>query len=97
MIKPTFAPFPVRTALVATVVPCITCATSDKSISDWEQIRFIPSNTPIDESSGVEGTFAVYVCPLESSTKSKSVKVPPTSTPSLKAVSYTHLTLPTKA
>jgi hypothetical protein len=37
--------------------------------------------TPIDESSGVDGTFAVYVEPSDSLINKKSVKVPPTSTP----------------
>ena len=31
----------------------------------------------------VEGTFAVKVAPVSSSSRSRSVKVPPTSTPSL--------------
>ena len=60
---------------------------------DCSQIRVTPLRTPIDESSGVEGTFAVYVEPSDSLINKKSVKVPPTSTP--RPVSYTHLTLPT--
>ena len=74
VINPTLAPLPVSTAFVATVVPCITCETLVKSISDSLQIRLTPSSTPIDESCGVDGTFAVYVCPEDSSTNNKSVK-----------------------
>jgi hypothetical protein len=48
---------------------------------DCSQIRVTPLRTPIDESSGVEGTFAVYVEPSDSLINKKSVKVPPTSTP----------------
>ena len=81
--KPTVAPFPVNTALVATVVPCITRLMSLGFIPDWSQIFDTPFKTPIDESSGVEGTFAVNVEPVFSSISRKSVNVPPTSTPSL--------------
>jgi hypothetical protein len=45
--------------------------------------RSIPFKTPIDWSAGVLGTLAVNVRPEFSSTRNKSVKVPPTSTPSL--------------
>ncbi len=57
--KPTLAPRPVSTALVATVVPCITNLISDGSIPDSSQILATPFSTPIDESSGVDGTLAV--------------------------------------
>ena len=53
------------------------------SIPDCSQILDTPLSTPIDESSGVEGTLAVKVDPEDSSINKKSVNVPPTSTPSL--------------
>jgi hypothetical protein len=70
-------------ALVATVVPCITWPIASGSTPALSHTRAIPFNTPTDESSGVEGTFAVYSAPLPVSTSSTSVNVPPTSTPSL--------------
>ena len=76
------APVPVKIVLVATVVPCITEDISVGSIPALSQTLSIPLNTPIDESSGVLGTFAVYNWPVFSSTRRRSVKVPPTSTPS---------------
>ena len=48
---------------------------------DCSQIRETPFKTPIEESSGVDGTFAVNVEPSDSLINKKSVKVPPTSTP----------------
>ena len=40
-----------------------------------------PFITPIEESAGVLGTFAVWMDPDFSSTRIRSVNVPPTSTP----------------
>ena len=81
VMRPTLAPRPVRTALVATVVPCITNLISAGSMPDESQIFATPFSTPIDESSGVDGTFAVLVSPVSSFSRRKSVNVPPTSTP----------------
>jgi hypothetical protein len=47
------------------------------------QALAMPFNTPMEESSGVEGTLAVCTEPLYESMSNTSVKVPPTSTPSL--------------
>ena len=80
--SPTVAPLPSRIALVATVVPCSTCATSLMSMPASAQTRPIPVSTPTAWSAGVEAVFARQVAPLSSSTSSTSVKVPPTSTPS---------------
>ena len=41
-----------------------------------------PASTPIDGSAGVDGVLARQVSPLSSSIISRSVNVPPTSTPS---------------
>ena len=82
VIRPTFAPVPVNIVLVATVVPCITDVILDGSTFAFLQTRFIPLNTPIDESSGVLGTLAVHIVPVFSLMRRRSVKVPPTSTPS---------------
>ena len=81
VMRPTFAPRPVNTAFVATVVPCITSLISEGSIPEESQIFATPFNTPTDESSGVDGTLAVLVSPVSSLSKRKSVNVPPTSTP----------------
>ncbi len=81
--SPTRAPFPSRTALVATVVPCSTSEMSDGLMPALAQISRTPLATPIDWSSGVEGVLASKVRRPTSSCSRRSVKVPPTSTPSL--------------
>ena len=81
VMSPTLAPRPVSTALVATVVPCITSLISAGSMPEESQILATPFRTPMDESSGVDGTFAVLVSPVSSFSNRKSVNVPPTSTP----------------
>ena len=81
--SPTFAPARVSTVLVATVVPCMTSVMSPGSMPACSQRRSMPFSTPTELSSGVEGTLAVWVVPAFSSTRRRSVKVPPTSTPSL--------------
>ena len=56
--RPTRAPLPSRTALVATVVPCNTSEMSDGEMPAFSQISFTPAATPIDWSSGVDGVLA---------------------------------------
>ena len=80
--SPTVAPLPSRIAFVATVVPCSTCATSDRAMPASSQTFPMPASTPTAWSAGVDAVFARHVRPLASSTSSTSVKVPPTSTPS---------------
>ena len=79
--RPTRAPLPSRIALVATVVPCSTCAISRGSTPAAAQTFARPLITPSAWSAGVEGVLARHVRPVSSSTRSRSVKVPPTSTP----------------
>ena len=76
------APLEVRTVLVATVVPCITCEMLLGSMSFSRQSLAMPLMTPIEESCGVDGTLAEKVRPLADSISRRSVNVPPTSTPS---------------
>ena len=80
--RPTVAPLPSRIALVATVVPCSTCATSASEISAASQTWLMPLSTPTDWSAGVDAVLARQVSPVDSSTSRTSVNVPPTSTPS---------------
>ncbi len=80
--SPTVAPLPSRMALVATVVPCSTDVTSDRSMPASRQACSMPESTPIAWSAGVEAVLARQVAPLSSSTSRTSVNVPPTSTPS---------------
>ncbi len=80
--SPTRAPLPSRIALVATVVPCRTWATSPSEMPAASQTWLMPCRTPTDWSAGVEAVLARQVSPLSSSISSTSVNVPPTSTPS---------------
>jgi hypothetical protein len=80
--SPTVAPLPSRIALVATVVPCSTWATSESAMPASAHTLPMPLRTPTDWSEGVEAVFARQVAPVASSTSSTSVNVPPTSTPS---------------
>src|SRR5580765_2789856 len=87
VIRPTRAPFDSRTAFVATVVPCRMLRSSDTWIPASSQIRDTPLRTPSDGSLGVDGVFTRNCAlPLSSLTRKRSVKVPPTSTPSLYAI-----------
>src|SRR6266852_7403920 len=87
VIRPTRAPFDSSTALVATVVPCRMLRSSDTWIPASSQIRATPLSTPSDGSLGVDGVFTRNCAlPLSSLTRKRSVKVPPTSTPSLYAI-----------
>ena len=90
VIRPTLAPLPSRTALVATVVPCIICAISPGEMLAERQIFSIPASTPTDGSLGVDGVLARTCRPLSSSKRMRSVNVPPTSTPSLKDMKSLH-------
>ena len=56
--RPTRAPLPSRTALVATVVPCRISEMSDGVMPAFSQISFTPAATPIDWSCGVDGVLA---------------------------------------
>ena len=81
--NPTRAPFDSNTAFVATVVPCRMLRISPTSAPASPAIRFTPVSTPCDGSAGVDGVFTRWSEPVSSWTSSRSVNVPPTSTPSL--------------
>src|SRR3954449_10640924 len=82
VIRPTRAPLDSSTALVATVVPWTTLPRSAGAIPAASQIRLTPVSTPCEGSEGVEGVFTRHWRWSESSTRNRSVNVPPTSTPS---------------
>ena len=87
VIRPTRAPFDSSTAFVATVVPCRMLRSSDTWMPASSQIRATPLSTPSEGSPGVDGVFTRYCAlPVSSPTRKRSVKVPPTSTPSLYAI-----------
>lgn len=67
---------------MATVVPCIRWLMAPGSTAAVWQTLSRPASTPIDGSAGVEGVLARQVSPVSSSIISRSVNVPPTSTPS---------------
>src|SRR5690606_33825004 len=77
----------VKMALVATVVPCITQPICAGSMAAMPQIRSMPLSTATEGLWGVEGTLAVKLSPVSSLISSRSVKVPPTSTPKRKLMS----------
>ena len=81
VIRPTEAPWCVSAMLVATVVPCRRLSISDSCTPPFSQRRLMPSTTPRAGSSGVDGTLSTVILPASSSTRIRSVKVPPTSTP----------------
>ena len=81
VIMPTSAPWWVSAMLVATVVPCSRLSISDSSTPALAQRRVMPSTTPRAGSSGVDGTLSTVILPASSSTRMRSVNVPPTSTP----------------
>src|SRR6478736_2746236 len=82
VIRPTRAPLDSSTAFVATVVPWTTLPRSAGAIPAASQIRLTPVSTPCEGSEGVEGVFTRHWRWSESSTRNRSVNVPPTSTPS---------------
>src|SRR5439155_15367355 len=91
--RPTRAPFRSRSALVATVVPgtirSVSLRRPLRSRSSSSARSPSPSMTPTDGSAGVEADLARTTRPA-SSTATRSVKVPPTSTP----IRYTSAPLP---
>src|SRR3954447_25318486 len=82
VMSPTRAPLDSSTALVATVVPWTTLPRSPGAMPAASQIRRTPVSTPRDGSDGVEGVFTRHCRWSPSSTRKRSVNVPPTSTPS---------------
>ena len=89
VISPTRAPFDSSTAFVATVVPWRMFLMSPTSIPASAQMRWTPVSTPSEGSAGVDGVFTRNrppPSPFPSSTRKRSVNVPPTSTPSLYAI-----------
>ena len=81
--SPTRAPFDSSTAFVATVVPWRMLRMSPTSAPASPAIRLTPVSTPCEGSDGVDGVLTRWSEPLSSWTSRRSVKVPPTSTPSL--------------
>ena len=87
VIRPTRAPFDSSTAFVATVVPWRMLRRSSTPIPASSQMRRTPVRTPSDGSCGVDGVLTRNCPPpLSWETRKRSVKVPPTSTPSLYAI-----------
>src|SRR6266508_2698425 len=86
VIRPTFAPLPSSTALVATVVPCMMWVIAAGDTPARRQTLSMPASTPTEGSAGVEGTLVRTWRPVSSSKSKRSVKVPPTSTPSLRGM-----------
>src|SRR5262245_61218095 len=96
--RPTRAPLDSSTALVATVVPWTTLRSALGSMPASPQMRRTPASTPSDGSLGVDGVLTRH-WRWSSSTRNRSVNVPPTSTPSRYATSAplsSHHTLLTK-
>src|SRR3546814_537384 len=67
--------------LVATVVPWVNRNTFESGMSSSRVARRTASITACEGSSGVDGTFNVKTSPVSSLMITRSVKVPPTSTP----------------
>src|SRR3990172_5071534 len=63
-------------------VPCARNATADGAIPSRVSRLSIPAAMPSDWSCGVEGRLKTHSAPRRGSRRQKSVKVPPTSTPS---------------
>src|SRR5215831_18784893 len=84
VIRPTFAPLRWMSALVPTVVPCVSTATLGQNCSNGRSRRSeasrIAASMPSAKFSGVDGHLVAVMRPLASST-TQSVKVPPMSTP----------------
>ena len=81
VIRPTSAPLCSSAMLVATVVPCSIRSTAWRLTPALPQRASTPVITARAGSSGVDGTLSIVIAPAASSTRIKSVKVPPTSTP----------------
>ncbi len=81
VIRPTSAPECVSAMLVATVVPWSRFSTSASPTPAFSHRSLIPCTEPRAGSSGVEGTLSTVIRPDSSSTRIRSVNVPPTSTP----------------
>ena len=75
------APLCSSTAFVATVVPKMKRPIRDGSIPQASRRRSIPARTARAGSSGTEGTLKVAISPVRAFSATKSVKVPPVSTP----------------
>ncbi len=80
--RPVGAPRRSMTAFVQSVVPC-TIESTDGSGTRWsgEQRRATPARTASDGSCGDVSSLAKCIVPVVSSTSTKSVNVPPMSTP----------------
>src|SRR3569833_1533330 len=81
VIRPTLAPVRSSTALVTSVVPWTMSFTWSAVVPLSASDRLIPSMTARLGSAGVVGSLQVWVRPRVSSCSTRSVKVPPTSTP----------------
>src|SRR5215472_15268210 len=81
VIMPVRAPLYSSTALVAMVVPWKTCGTSVGAIPWRSHSSRMPTSTPAEGSAGVVGTLWITVTSRSVSDSTRSVKVPPTSTP----------------
>ena len=84
VMSPTVTPLRVMSALVATVLPCLTRSVpaSSSGIVSWRPAAAsrIASITPMEKSSGVVAALLVKTVP-EGARTTTSVKVPPMSTP----------------
>src|SRR5262249_37177884 len=81
VMSPVTAPLRSSSAFVAVVVPWTT-------IWSWPGVASVPASaarTPSAWLRGVVGTLATRTAPVASSSKTRSVKVPPTSTPTRSA------------
>src|SRR5262245_35830015 len=78
---PVTAPSCSRMALVAMVVPWNTTSMVSRGMPYLSQSAIRPETTPREGSSGVVDTLWTAVWPASVSAKTRSVKVPPTSTP----------------
>ena len=79
--SPTRAPFRSISALVASVVPWIRARTpAGPAPASWSSVT-TPSSTACDGSLGVVRSLPTRTAPVVSSTQTRSVKVPPMSTP----------------
>ena len=68
-----------KSALVVTVVPWMMAATSSNDAAAPSSA----ASTPADWFAGVDGTLASRTAPVSGSMRIRSVKVPPTSTPTI--------------
>src|SRR5262245_19910308 len=84
--NPVRAPLRSSSALVATVVPWETEVSAAGGTRARTSRPARPSTKARAGSAGVEGTFALWTSPVSSSTRTKSVKVPPVSMPTRQAM-----------